>query len=148
VLKETRTIVAENGLTARYRFVEGNLLDADVLSDLVVLGNMCHGPTAEQNRDLFRQRHRALAPGGLLLIADMIPDDERSGPPFPMLFAVNMFVMGGEDVYPLADYKAWLKEAGYRGVRTFDTTRSHSPVIIAGRLRRTRERDDLRSSAA
>jgi|SRR5579859_336983 len=136
VLKETRTIIGENGLTARYRFVEGNLLDADFGADaydLVVLGNMCHGLTPEQNRHLFKRLHGALAPGGLLLIAEMIPNDERSGPPFPVLFAVNMFVMGGEDVYTLAEYTAWLNEAGYRDVRTFDTKRSHSPVIIAGR---------------
>jgi 2-polyprenyl-3-methyl-5-hydroxy-6-metoxy-1,4-benzoquinol methylase len=135
-LKESRTIIAENGLTARYRFVEGNLLDADFGSnayDFVVLGNMCHGLTPAQNRDLFARSHRALVPGGQLVIADMIPNDERSGPPFPVLFAVNMFVMGGEDVYTLPEYKTWLNETGYRDVRTFDTKRSHSPVIIAAK---------------
>jgi 2-polyprenyl-3-methyl-5-hydroxy-6-metoxy-1,4-benzoquinol methylase len=135
-LKESRTIIAENGLTARYRFVEGNLLDADFGSnayDFVVLGNMCHGLTPAQNSDLFARSHRALVPGGQLVIADMIPNDERSGPPFPVLFAVNMFVMGGEDVYTLPEYKTWLNETGYRDVRTFDTKRSHSPVIIAAK---------------
>lgn len=135
-LKESREIIAEYGLTARYRFVEGNLLNADFGSDaydFVVLGNMCHGLTPQQNRDLFKRIHRALAPGGLLLIADMIPNDQRTAPPFPVLFAVNMFVMGGEDVYTLPEYKSWLNETGYRDVRTFDTKRSHSPVIIASK---------------
>lgn len=136
VLKESRSIIAEHGLSERYRFVEGNLLDADFgenLYDIVVLGNMCHGLTPEQNRDLFTRVRRALAPGGLLLIADMLPNDDRSAPPFPVLFAVNMFVMGGEDVYTLPEYKSWLKETGYRDVRTFDTRRSHSPVILAAK---------------
>ena len=134
VLKESRRIVDEHGLSARYRFVEGSLLDADFGSDaydFVVLGNICHGLTPPQNRDLFTRLRRALVPGGLLLIADMIPNDDRSGPPFPVMFAVNMFVMGGEDVYTLPEYKAWLAETGYRNVRTFDTKRSHSPVILA-----------------
>jgi 2-polyprenyl-3-methyl-5-hydroxy-6-metoxy-1,4-benzoquinol methylase len=135
-LKESRKIIAEHGLASRYRFVEGNLLDADFGTDaydFVVLGNMCHGLTPAQNRDLFARSHRALVAGGQLVIADMIPNDERSGPPFPVLFAVNMFVMGGEDVYTLPEYKTWLKETGYRDVRTFDTKRSHSPVIIAAK---------------
>jgi SAM-dependent methyltransferase len=134
VLPESKDIIGGAGLSSRYRFVEGNLLDADFGTDaydFVILGNMCHGLTAEQNRDLFKRLHRALAAGGQLLIADMIPNEDRSGPPFPVLFAVNMFVMGGEDVYTLSEYKAWLKDAGYREVRTFDTKRSHSPVIIA-----------------
>jgi len=136
VLKESRNIIAEHGLDARYRFVEGNLLDADFGADAydyVVLGNMCHGLTDAQNRDLFKRIHRALAAGGLLLIADMLPNEERTGPPFPVLFAVNMFVMGGEDVYTLSQYREWLSGTGYRDVRTFDTKRSHSPVIIAAK---------------
>jgi len=48
-----------------------------------------------------------------------------------VLFAVNMFVMGGANVYPLSDYTTWLKSAGYSDVTTFDTKRSHSPVILA-----------------
>jgi hypothetical protein len=44
-----------------------------------------------------------------------------------------MFVMGGEDTYPLAEYRKWLADAGYREVETFDTRRSHSPVIIASK---------------
>jgi hypothetical protein len=61
----------------------------------------------------------------------MIPNEERTGPPFPVLFAVNMFVMGGEDTYPMSEYRAWLADAGYRDVEAFDTGRMHSPVIIA-----------------
>jgi SAM-dependent methyltransferase len=136
VVKESREIVAAAGLGERYRFVEGNLLDADFgdsLYDFVVLGNMCHGLTPDENRDVFTRVRGALAPGGLLLIADMIPNDDRTGPPFPVLFAVNMFVMGGEDVYTLPEYQTWLRESGYRDVRTFDTKLSHSPVIIAAK---------------
>jgi hypothetical protein len=44
-----------------------------------------------------------------------------------------MFVMGGEDTYPMSDYRRWLGAAGYRDVEAFDTKRSHSPVIIASK---------------
>jgi ubiquinone/menaquinone biosynthesis C-methylase UbiE len=134
VLEETAAVLREADLSSRYRLVAGNLLEADFDSnayDFVILGNMCHGLTPVQNRELFVKAHRALVPTGRLLIADMIPNEDRSGPPFPLLFAVNMFIMGGEDTYRVSEYRTWLAHSGYREVTTYDTKRSHSPVIIA-----------------
>ena len=136
VLAHTKQIVAEFGVERQFSFHPGNLMKDDLReseSDLVILGNICHGLTPEQNRDLLQRTRQALAPGGQLVIADMLPNDGRSGPAFPILFAVNMFVMGGEDTYPMSEYRKWLAEAGYRDVETFDTRRSHSPVIIASK---------------
>ncbi len=136
VLTHTKEIVAEFGVDPQYTLKPGNLLVdefGDSAFDIVILGNICHGLTAEQNVDLLKRCHRALAPGGRLIIADMIPNEERTGPPFPVLFAVNMFVMGGEDTYPMSDYRAWLRASGYHDVEVFDTGRSHSPVIIAAK---------------
>ncbi len=134
VLDETRRIAAEHGVADRYRMKAGDLRTADFgrdAYDLAILGNICHGLTPDANRDLFARAHRALKPNGELIIADMLPNEERTGPPFPVLFAVNMYVNGGEDTYPLSDYRGWLRDAGFAGVATLDTRRSHSPVIIA-----------------
>jgi 2-polyprenyl-3-methyl-5-hydroxy-6-metoxy-1,4-benzoquinol methylase len=136
VIEETRKIVGEMGLAGRYRMQPGDLMRDDFGEnqyDVAVLGNICHGLTPDQNRDLFRRLHRALAPGGQIVIADMIPNDDRSGPPFPILFAVNMYLMTGGDTYPFPDYAAWLTDAGFSHPRTFDTQRSHSPMVIADR---------------
>ncbi|MGE5246250.1 MAG: methyltransferase [Betaproteobacteria bacterium] len=136
VVDETKKIVEETGLAARYRIEAGDLTTADFGDrryDLAMLGNICHGLTPDQNRDLFKRLHRALAPGGLMVIADMIPNEERTGPPFPVLFAVNMYLMTDGDTYPLSDYSAWLREAGFKAPTTYDTKRSHSPLILAER---------------
>jgi len=136
VLPHTKQIVAEFGVERQFSLRPGNLMKdhlGDSEFDIVILGNICHGLTPDQNRDLLRRTRRALAPGGQLVIADMIPTDERTGPPFPVLFAVNMFVMGGEDTYPMSDYRGWLAETGYHDVDVFDTKRMHSPVIIASK---------------
>jgi ubiquinone/menaquinone biosynthesis C-methylase UbiE len=136
VLAQTEQIVAEFGVKQQFTFTPGNLLQDDFGTsafDIVILGNICHGLTADQNRDLLKRCYRALAPGGRLVIADMVPNEDRTGPTFPVLFAVNMFVMGGEDTYPMSAYRAWLGAAGYRNVEAFDTRRSHSPVIIASK---------------
>jgi len=134
ILPHTKQIVEEFGVSRQYSLKPGNLMTddfGDSAFDVVILGNICHGLTAEQNVDLLKRCRRALADGGRLVIADMVPNEERTGPPFPVLFAVNMFVMGGEDTYPMSDYRQWLGAAGYGDVEAFETKRSHSPVIIA-----------------
>lgn len=136
VLAHTKQIVSEFGVERQFSYQAGNLMKdtlGDSAFDFVILGNICHGLTPEQNRDLLTRAHRALAPGGRIVIADMVPNEERTGPPFPVLFAVNMFVMGGEDTYPLSEYRKWLGGAGFHDVEAFDTKRSHSPVIIASK---------------
>jgi hypothetical protein len=60
----------------------------------------------------------------------MIPNDARTAPPYALTFAINMLVnteVG--DTYTLAEYTAWLNEAGFPRVETADIG-SHSPVII------------------
>ncbi len=136
VLGETRKIVDETGLGARYRLQAGDLTRDDfgeARYDIAVLGNICHGLTPDQNRDLFTRLHRAIVPGGQLVIADMVPNEQRSGPPFPVLFAVNMYLMTGGDTYTFSEYAAWLAQAGFSHPTAFDTHRSHSPVILATR---------------
>ena len=63
----------------------------------------------------------------------MIPDDARTAPPYPLIFALNMLVnteLG--DTYTLAEYTEWLNEAGFPRVETADIG-SHSPAIIGHR---------------
>jgi hypothetical protein len=60
----------------------------------------------------------------------MVPNDERTGPPFALIFALNMLLnteKGG--TYTLEEYTRWLNGAGFTRVETADI-QSHSPVII------------------
>ena len=43
----------------------------------------------------------------------MIPNDGRTGPAFPIFFALNMLLNTAKgDTYTLAEYRSWLTEAG------------------------------------
>jgi ubiquinone/menaquinone biosynthesis C-methylase UbiE len=134
VLETTRQYVERDGVGSRYEFEPGNLREAEFPErrfDLVILGNIVHGEGEASARDLFARIHRALDAGGRLAIIDMIPNEERTGPLFALLFALNMLVntdAGG--TYTLSEYRTWLTAAGFARIETLDI-QSHSPAIVA-----------------
>jgi ubiquinone/menaquinone biosynthesis C-methylase UbiE len=134
IFNVTKEYLKRHGVEDRYDFLPGDLKQVDFGEnkfDLAILGNIVHSEGEESSRDLFKRLHRALASGGRIAIVDMIPNDERTGPPFALLFALNMLMhtdVGG--TYTLAEYTDWLKDAGFARVETADIG-SHSPLIIA-----------------
>ncbi len=134
VLETTRQFAEREGVADRTEYIAGDLRVAKFPErsyDLAILGNIVHGEGEASTRDLFARIHRALDSGGRLAIADMIPNDERTGPPFPLLFALNMLVHTDQgDTYTLPQYREWLTAAGFARVETIDIG-SHSPVIVA-----------------
>lgn len=133
VLEEARKIVAEAGVAESFRMQAGDYRKDQLGThyDVAVFGNICHIETPDANRQLIGKAFRALKPGGRLVIGDMLPNEERTGPPFPVMFAVKMFLHGDGDTYTFGEYRGWVLEAGFSSVEAFDTRRSHSPVIIA-----------------
>jgi ubiquinone/menaquinone biosynthesis C-methylase UbiE len=133
MLAETRQYLARHKVEGQYDFLPGDLKEVDLGEsryDVALLGNIVHSEGESSSRDLFRRLKRALKPGGRVAIIDMIPNSERTGPPFPVFFALNMLVHSTEgDTYTLDEYTAWLKDAGFSRVETADIA-SHSPLII------------------
>lgn len=134
VLQTTRQFAEREGVADRTEYMPGDLRLAQFPEssfDIVLLGNIVHGEGPEGVRDLFARTHRALVSGGRLVVVDMIPNDERSGPPFPLLFALNMLVNTDHgDTYTLPEYSQWLTAAGFTRVETLEIG-LHSPTIVA-----------------
>lgn len=121
------------GVADRYRYIEGSLTEKDFGSsyDLVILGHIIHAEGEAWGKKLIEKSYRALKPGGTLLIAEMIPNDTRTGPVFPVLFGLNMLLVTRKgDVFTLAQYRQWLKRAGFRTFKTVAVP-SPSPLILA-----------------
>jgi 3-hydroxy-5-methyl-1-naphthoate 3-O-methyltransferase len=122
------------GVAERYEYVEGNLRDVDFgrnRYDLVILGHIIHTEGEKWGKKLVKRAYRALNDNGQLLIAEMIPNDTRSGPMLPLLFGLNMLVhTEAGDVFTMKEYRQWLKEAGFRKVQTLDVP-GPSPLILA-----------------
>jgi SAM-dependent methyltransferase len=134
VLESTRRFVAAESLGDRFEFIPGDFNSyafPERKFDLAILGNIVHGEGETKARRLFSEIHRSLDSSGRLAIIDMIPNDDRTGPLFPLLFALNMLLHSDEgDTYTLEQYRGWLSGAGFTGFETADIA-SHSPAIIA-----------------
>jgi 3-hydroxy-5-methyl-1-naphthoate 3-O-methyltransferase len=132
----TRQYAAQFGVGDRYEYLEGDLRQLDFGQqqyDVVILGHIIHSEGEKWGKALIKKSYKALKPGGTLVIAEMIPNDNRTGPIFPLLFGLNMLVHSEEgDVFTLAQYKEWLKQAGFTSVKVVEAE-APSPLILATR---------------
>ena len=135
VLPATRRVTERMGVAGQYEFLAGDLNRADFGSgyDMATLGQILHSEGERNSRALLGKVFRALAPGGTIAIAEFIANDDRTGPPLAMLFAVNMLVNTDEgDTFTVPEISQWLLEAGFENPRTMEVP-SPSPLILATR---------------
>ncbi len=136
VLEVTKQFVDKFKLSRRFSYLPGDLREVNFGQsryDLIILGHICHSEGEEKTRILLSRAFGALKHDGKLLIADMIPDDERSTSVFPLLFAVNMLVNTTEgNTFTMAEYREWLLDAGFCDMTTIDVP-GPSPLIVAGK---------------
>jgi len=98
---------------------------------VATIGHILHSEGPERSRELLRKTFAALAPGGTIAIAEFLPNEERTAPPTPLIFAVNMLIhteIG--DTFTFSEIAAWLREAGFVKPRLLEAP-SPSPLILA-----------------
>jgi ubiquinone/menaquinone biosynthesis C-methylase UbiE len=132
----TRQYATQFGVAERYDYLEGDLRQLDFGQqqyDIVILGHIIHTEGEKWGKTLISKSYKALKHGGMLIIAEMIPNDTRTGPVFPLLFGLNMILHTTEgDVFTTAQYRQWLKQAGFTSVKLIEA-QSPSPLIVATR---------------
>ena len=125
VFEVTRHFARHCGVDAQFVYRAGNLRRMAFGSsafDVALLGNICHSEGAARSQRLFAKVQRALRPGGLMLVVDMLADDERKGEAggvHALVFALNMLVhteQGG--TYTRSEYRSWAEAAGFRRCRS------------------------------
>jgi SAM-dependent methyltransferase len=133
VLPATRRVAQRHDVADQFTFVPGDILSADFGTghDVATLGHILHSEGEERSKALLARVHEALAPGGSIVIAEFVPDDDRRGPPMPLIFAVNMLLHTEKgDAFTFAEIAAWLQAAGFVDVRRLDAP-APSPLILA-----------------
>ena len=133
VIPVTRKTVARLGLESRVDFISGDVLKADLGSGytVAIIGHLLHGLGAKDSQDLIRRVAGALAPGGTIAIAEYLVKKDRTGPPFSLIFAVNMLVFTEKgDTFSFEEISGWLQEAGFQNARLLEAP-GPSPLILA-----------------
>jgi ubiquinone/menaquinone biosynthesis C-methylase UbiE len=135
VLEVTRQMTARFGLTSRFEFLAGDLLEVEFPDrcDVATLGHILHSEGERRSQALLKKVSDALKPGGTIAIAEFTPNSDRTGPPQSLIFAINMLVNTDEgDTYPFEQVVSWLEEAGFVNARELPSA-GPAPLILANR---------------
>lgn len=137
VLEVTKKVAAKHGVADRLTPAPGDFSKADFGSghQIATIGHILHSEGVERSKQLLEKVFSALAPGGTVVIQEFVPNDDRTGPPPPLIFAVNMLVMTEVgDAFTFAEMSQWLREAGFSNPRQLDVP-AVSPLILADKPR-------------
>jgi 3-hydroxy-5-methyl-1-naphthoate 3-O-methyltransferase len=117
VCEGARRRVVEAGFADRITALPGDFHSEDPLPtghDLALLSMILHDWDEPTGRALLAKCHRALPPGGVLMISELVVDDDRTGPPAAALMSLNMLVeTGGGENWTHAQYARRLVDAGF-----------------------------------
>lgn len=131
-IRIARKVVRREGAKG-IRFIAGNFHTDSIGSgyDLVLLSQIFHAFSAQENISLLRKCHAALNPNGRVVVQEFPINDELTQPPQSALFSVNMLV-GTESgrCYSPAEIKKWLAETGYKNVLVKDLPET---VLVIGK---------------
>ncbi len=133
VLEVTRRVAQKHGVADRLTTSPGDFFKADFGQGhrLATIGHILHSEGRERSQRLLKKVIAALAPGGTVAIQEFVPNEDRSGPPSALIFAVNMLVnTESGDTYTFAEMSRWLKSAGFKNPRVLDVP-SVSPLLLA-----------------
>ena len=82
--------------------------------DVVTIFGALHQESPDQIAGILRRAHRALRPGGELLVLDMMTDATHAAPKFSALFGLNMALTTANGwVFSDDELKGWMRDAGF-----------------------------------
>ncbi len=113
--------VREAGLPERIGTVAGDFFADSSLPgghDTILLSMIMHDWAEDRCRAILQKCWAALPSGGRIIIAELLVNDERTGPPSAALMSLNMLVETEGRNYTAGEYHAWLGDLGFQDVRT------------------------------
>lgn len=137
VLEVTKKVARHHGVAERLTTAPGDFFEANFGSGhrVATIGHILHSEGRERSQRLLKKVFAALAPGGTVAIQEFMPNDERTGPPNALIFAVNMLVhTESGDTFTFAEMSQWLRDAGFINPRLLDVP-SVSPLVLADKPR-------------
>ena len=129
------TKIARAGLEDRITTARGDFFADPAYPeghDVILLSMIMHDWDEARDRAILRKCYQALPAGGAIIIAELLVNDEKTGPAPAALMSLNMLIEteGGRNYTP-AEYSAWLAAEGFRDIRTgwFEAAGANGAVI-------------------
>jgi hypothetical protein len=101
--------------------------------DAILFSHIFNIYSPENNRKLVERSHRALRPGGKLIIFNSVSNDNEDGPLGSALLSLYFLTLatGQGMVYTLNDYDPWFRAVGFKKVTkvVFPAPNNHAFVI-------------------
>ncbi|UCE20394.1 MAG: methyltransferase [Gemmatimonadota bacterium] len=116
----TEEQIAQEGFTDRVTTKAGDFLVDELGSgyDMIFVSNVLHMYSLVEIRHILSKCFHALNPDGRIAVKDFFLNEDRSGPLFSQLFAVNMLLRTrAGDTYTFGQIEGALTEAGLRRLR-------------------------------
>ena len=89
--------------------------------DLVILSHLLHQESPERIGELMDKISSALRPSGLILINEYVLDEDKSTPPYSLIFDLSMLLQNhGGGAYTLSELRGFLKAIGHDILRVYD----------------------------
>jgi len=120
VLKIAARHIAQAELSTRISTKAGDMLTTDLGSgfDLVLLSQILHMFSPEENRRVLQRAYDALDHGGRIVIQEFILDPDKTSPRWAVFFSLNMLVgTSGGSSYSAEEIQAFLVNAGFRNIQ-------------------------------
>ena len=120
-----------HGLADQLRFYPGDFFDGPLPSaDVLVLGRVLHNWDLPTKQMLLSKVYHALPTGGVLIVYEQLIDDERRVQTEGLLASLQMLLAGpGGFNFTGADCIGWMREAGFRNIRTEALTADQSMIV-------------------
>jgi SAM-dependent methyltransferase len=123
-------------LSGRISFASGNF-HVDTLPtgfDAAWLSHILHSDGPDASASLIGKAVKALNPGGLLMVQEFILNDDKSGPPFPALFSLNMLLATDQgQAYSQGELRTMMNEAGLAEITRLALELPNGAGVMIGR---------------
>lgn len=116
------------GVDARLHLVPGDAFKVEFGSgyDVILVTNFLHHFEPPTIETLLRKIRAALAPGGVVVTLDFVPNEDRVSPPRAAAFAMTMLgTTPSGDAYTFSEYQRMFRNAGF-------SSNELRPVLASG----------------
>jgi ubiquinone/menaquinone biosynthesis C-methylase UbiE len=115
VLEVAKENARKAGVADRYSIIAGSAFEVDFGSgyDIVLIPNFLHHFDPATNEKVLRKVHAALAPSGIAVTPDFIPNEDRISPPRDAMFSMQMLSTPAGDAYTFSELEKMFRNTGF-----------------------------------